>query len=280
MFLNSSFAWLLALTGSAQPAPLPSSQYTQVKKVVYAFDFDGVVSYFDRNYWTQLTIEYLRKYPHKVALIVANPWFWRDVRAAGRTVLYDECGNRILGYEATIDYLVRNYITWATEEDKARFHSAVSAVYPNSDLIDYAATLKVPYVVWTNNDKATYDIKLTSINGERAQAGKSVFNPAHAYTVIPTGKPGANEPCNTKTHVEYFDKTYRDTCAHFGLQPGELLVIFLDDNINFVRNANNAASLYNFPIKAYQYTGSMKALEDEFRYDEQWFDIFMHAMNK
>jgi hypothetical protein len=278
MFLSSSLAWLLALTGSAQPATF--SQYTQIKKVVYAFDFDRVVAYMNTKHVRKLVSEYFQKHPHKVAPIVLNPWFWADVKAAHGAVLYNESGARILGYEATIDYLVRKYITWATENDKVRFSQAVSAVIPNDEIIDYATNLNVPYVVWTNNDKATYDIKVTSINGARAKAGKSLFEPSHAYTVIPTGKPGSNEPWNTKAHVEYFDKTYRDTCAQFGLQPGELLVIFIDDNINFIRNAKKAAVQYNFPIKAYQYTGSLKTLEEDFRFDEQWFDIFMQAMNK
>lgn len=280
MFLNSSLAWLLALTGSAEPTTLISPQCTQIKKVVYAFDFDRVVSYFDSSHWVKLTVEYLKKHPRRVALALAHPLFWRDIFAASCTVLNDEAGNRILGHEATIDYLVRKYLPWATEADKERFRGAVSAVYPNNEIIDYATTLQVPYVVWTNNDKATYDIKLASINEARAQKDKSIFEPAHAYTVIPTGHPGSNEPCNTKVHVEYFDKTYRDTCAQFGLQPGELLVIFIDDNINFIRNAQKAAAHYNFPIKAYQYTGSLKTLEDDFRFDEEWFDIFMQAMNK
>lgn len=256
------------------------SVFKNVKKVVFAFDFDKVVSFFDKSYWFRLAGNYIRSNPLKTTRVVIKPGFWRDVYNLGHARVYDAQGRAVIGAEASIDYLVTRYITWATEADKERFRGAVSAVLPNHDVIDFAVQLEVPYVIWTNNDPATYTTKLNSINTQRAQKGMALFEPASAHTSVSTGAAGSDAQNNVKPHVEYYARVYAETCAQFGLQHGELLVIFIDDSALYIDGARNAAALYGLPIKAYQYAGSMKYLVNDFRYDEEWFDIYMQTMQK
>lgn len=282
MIFKNSLLFSFFMIGSVlscQATHADKVDYGQVKKVVYAFDFDKVVSYFDTAYWARLMLEYVRLQPVRTGVVLANPWFWFDVRALAYARAYDASGHPVIGAEASIAYLVAKYMTWATEQDKERFHSAVSAVVPNDDVIDYATQLTVPYVVWTNNDPITYGIKVTSVNGVRAKADKAIFEPVSVHTSVSTGAAGSTACDNTKTHTEYFQRVYSETCAQFGLQPGELLVIFIDDNYEYVENARKAATEYGFPIKAYQYASSMKYLIKEFQYDDGWFDIAMQLAN-
>ncbi len=142
---------------------------------------------------------------------------------------------------------------WATQADKIRISSAITAVLPKDHMIDYANGLNVPYVVWTNNDRVTYDLKVQSMNAIRAASGRAGFNPLSVHTVIPTGIPGATDKSNKKPHVEYYQRVYAETCDALGLQHGEILVIFIDDKKENVVGAQQAAELYNLPIKAYHH---------------------------
>ncbi len=275
--------YALIATGSifaTTDKPTDLSTFKNVKKVVFAFDFDKVVSFFDTAYWFNLGKDYLRSNPMQTTRVIIKPGFWRDVYNLGHARVYDAQGRAVIGAEASISYLVERYITWATEADKERFRGAVSAVIPNHDVIDYAARLKVPYVVWTNNDPATYATKLNSINAQRAKKGKALFEPVSAHTSISTGAAGSDAQNNVKPHTAYYARVYAETCAQFGLESGELLVIFIDDSALYVEGARNAAAQYGLPIKAYQYAGSMNYLVDDFRYDDEWFDIYMQTMQK
>jgi len=280
--MNYKIGLLLAFlsAGSAFSDAVPVlNNLSHIKQVVYAFDFDGVIIEFNVAYWLQLAKEY---YQHALPLF-CNRFFIRDVLAAwSARGLYDEADNKIVGGYQTVDYLIKKYMPWATEADRIRISSAITAVLPKDHMIDYVTSLQVPYVVWTNNDQVTYNLKVQAINSMREEAGKALFSPLSVHTVIPTGLPGATDKSNTKPHAEYYQRVYTETCTTLGLQHGELLVIFVDDKKENVIGAQQAAELYNLPIKAYHHWrlwGTGARLQKLIINDTSWFGMCLKAIN-
>lgn len=232
----------------------------RIKKVVIATDADGVVFKFDYWHWAKLFM----RYPHRAVPLLLNENFKRDVRMSKSSGgLYDKDGNKIIGSFATVDYLIQEYMPWANELDRQRMLSAASEVKPINPVIDlYQSQQKnVPLVVWTNNDQYTYDIKVQKINALRLKEGLQAFEPLMVSTVIATGNPGAKDKINAKPHVEYYQRVYADTCAFFGMQPGELLILFVDDDMRNILGAIDAAEQYKIPIEPIYFNGNAKTLE-------------------
>ncbi len=103
--MNCKIGFLLALisTGSVLYDSKTILKSPQIKQVVYAFDFDGVILDFDVMYWLRLAKEYRQHVPS----LLCNGSFRRDVRAAWSSRgLYDEADNKIIGGYQTVDYLV------------------------------------------------------------------------------------------------------------------------------------------------------------------------------
>ncbi len=270
-YLMRYFGFFLLFGTIVDRATALPHRVPRIKQVVYAFDFDGVILDFNVMYWLQLAREYKGYLPR----LLCNRAFVRDVMAAwSARGLYDENNNKVVGSYQTVKYLVEKYMPWATELDLKRLNSVTTAVVPRDHMIDYALSLSVPYVVWTNNDKATYDIKVQTINALRAEKGNALFEPRSVHTVIPTGVTGATDKSNTKPHVEYYQRVYTETCTALGLQPGEVLIVFIDDKKENVIGAQEAAALYNLPIKAYYHwrlLGTSDRLKKLIASDTSWF---------
>jgi beta-phosphoglucomutase-like phosphatase (HAD superfamily) len=249
----------LSLLSCIPPVPKNSTI-----KVAIVTDFDGVVVSLNLRYIGQLIARYWYR-----GYVVLNPSFLKDAYAAVWSAdgLYDRQGNKVIGGWETVDYFIQNWLPWATQKDRDRLFGAVSAYNPIHNVIDLYQKYQnrgIPVCVWTNNDQKTYDVKLEMIAQKRKNQGNAPLIPSGAFTSQVMSERNKDEHVRQhKPHPDYYKRAYEWTCEQLNANPGELHVIFIDDNVKNVVGATRAAELYNLPITALHYAKDARKLEKE-----------------
>lgn len=192
-------------------------------------------------------------------------WEDKDARAtadaAWKKKLYHRDGRKVIGAAGYVEAIVRDVLPFISTQDKANLLEIAWQVKPNVELIEFYQTLQkngTPVYVWTDNDQAGYDKKLSILNAELIKMGKQPFIPNGFQCAISST---LTDPGLNKEYAQYFKQAYQalqNEHPELGTMPK---ILFIDDRAKYVKNAQNAAKTENINLDAFQYRGEKSKLE-------------------